>query len=432
MRFFTKITKINKSSEWDQWLKWVWLIAFIGGLVFQVRYIDEIREAYLSFKVIHRPIAVLLVSFSILPYILKRPLILFRGIVGLLTIFGLWRLISTFWSIKPLWTFYRSLEFLIMIALTAVTTWSLRDITDLQKWVNWVWLWHGFLLVSVWIGAVVFPEKAFIPCPGVIPYLLAGVIPVINPNGVATIGAILGIVSLTRWLITSRQRWLILMMFAFTTMILAQGRSAIVGALLGILFVLILSRRYNLIAFLGLLLSILVTVSTFREVIGSYFMRGQSEAVFWSFTGRKILWQFAWENYIRESPWLGYGAFAAPRFKVAEDISEKYPEFYSPEVLSGFDNTWTEVAVELGIIGAIFLAVILIATWFFCVKISLMGNLEELRLIIELSGVLVIITIRSFFTSALILHNSWPFFLVVGVISRLITSCKSRNKSILS
>jgi len=434
MNIFLNFTKIvtNRSSEWDRQWKWIWLIAFISGLVFRARHIDEIREAYLSLEVIHRPIAALLVGFALLPYILKRPLILFRGIIGLLMIFGLWRLMSTFWSIEPLWTFYRSLEFLIMVALTAITAWSLRNITDLQRWMNWMWLWYGFLMVSIWIGAVVFPEKAFLSTPGVIPYSLAGVVPVINPNGVATIGAILGVVSFTRWLTTGKRRWLLLMMPAFTTMILAQGRSALVGALLGILLVLILSRRYNLTTFLGLLMGILVIVPTFRENIKSYFMRGQTEAVFWSFTGRKILWQFTWENYVKENPWLGYGAFAAHRFKIAEDLKKNYPKFYSPETLSGLDNAWIDVTVELGIPGAIFLTMILIAIWFSCVKVSLIGSLEESRLAIEFSGVLAVLTFRSFFTSALILHSSWSFFLIIGGISWLIVSYKGKNKSVLS
>ena len=414
----TKIV-INRSSEWDRRWKWIWLIAFIGGLLFQARHADEIREAYLSLKVIHRPIAALLVCFAILPYISKQPFILFRGIIGLLTIFGLWRLMSTFWSIEPLWTFYRSLEFLIMVALTAITTWSLRSITDLQKWMNWFWLWHGFLLVSIWIGVVVFPEKALLPSRGVIPYLLAGVIPVINPNNVATIGAILSVVSFTRWLTTGKRKWLLLMMPAFTTMILAQGRSAMAGALLGILLTLILSRRYNLITFLSLLISILVIVPTFRETIKSYFMRGQTEELFWSFTGRQFWWQYAL-NYIKENPWIGYGAFAFSRFKAAEDLN--IPTF------SGLHNSWVDVAVEIGIPGAILLAVIFVAIWFSCIKVSLTGNLEERRLAIELSGVLAILTIRSFFTSALIFHNAWPFFLIIGGISWLTISYKGKSK----
>jgi len=421
INIFLNSTKIvtNRSSEWDRRWKWIWLIAFIGGLLFRARHVDEIREAYLSLEVIHRPIAALLVCFAILPYISKQPFILFRGIIGLLTIFGLWRLMSTFWSIEPLWTFYRSLEFLIIVALTAITTWSLRSITDLQKWMNWFWLWHGFLLVSIWIGVVVFPEKALLPSRGVIPYLLAGVIPAINPNSVATIGAILSVVSFTRWLTTGKRKWLLLMMPAFTTMILAQGRSAMAGALLGILLTLILSRRYSLITFLSLLISILVIVPTFRETIKSYFMRGQTEELFWSFTGRQFWWQYAL-NYIKENPWIGYGAFAFSRFKAAEDLNIP--------IFSGLDNSWVDVAVEIGIPGAILLAVIFVAIWFFCIKVSLTGNLEERRLAIELSGVLAILTIRSFFTSALIFHNAWPFFLIIGGISWLTISYKGKSK----
>ena len=50
MNIFLNSTKIvtNRSSEWDRRWKWIWLIAFISGLVFRVRHIDEIREAYLS------------------------------------------------------------------------------------------------------------------------------------------------------------------------------------------------------------------------------------------------------------------------------------------------------------------------------------------------------------------------------------------------
>ncbi len=41
----------------------------------------------------------------------------FRGLLGLLMVFTLISLVSAFWSVKPSWTLYKSLEYAVMLAL---------------------------------------------------------------------------------------------------------------------------------------------------------------------------------------------------------------------------------------------------------------------------------------------------------------------------
>ena len=410
-----------RQSSWEQWWRWLWLIAFIGGLTFVVRDLETISERPLQLEVIHRPITASIVGLLLLPTITRGPLVMFRGILGVLSLFALLRLVSTLWSPNPLWTLYRSLEYIVIVALTAYTAATLRTIEALRKWVNWVWLWYGLLMVSAWIGAIVAPEKALRPVPGaLLPVQLFGVFPPIDPNSVATIGAFLALVVINRWIESGNAiRWMPLIVISLATMILAQGRSALVGFLFGLLLVLVLHRRINIPSFL-----ILSTPLLLGEYFWEFFRRGQSPEIFNSFSGRKFWWEFAWEHYISKSPWIGYGAFAGQRFLVVRDLVE---EKLAGGILSALLNTWIDAATEIGLPGVLLLFLVVIMTWWTLVKRAWHGLGLERTLCAEVAGIFAVITVRSFFTSNILHHNDFAFFVTIGIAFALSYKTKVTN-----
>ena len=108
-----------------------------------------------------------------------------------------------------------------------------------------------------------------------------------------------------------------------------------------------------------------------------------------------------------DSPLLGYGAFAGPRFLVIEELG--YP------TLSTLHNTWVETAVEVGLSGTALLAATLASAWAYLVKKSIaITNLKARTPVVEIIAVLAMVTVRSFFMTALISHNDYMFFLSIG------------------
>ena len=413
-----------RRSSWERWWRWLWLIAFIGGLLFVPRDLETISKSPLQLEVIHRPITAGIVGLLLLPAIIRSPLVMFRGVLGVLTLFALLRLVSTLWSPNPLWTLYRSLEYIVIVALTAYTAATLRTVRELRKWVSWLWLWYGLLMVSAWMGAVVAPEKALRPVPGaLLPVQLVGVFPPINPNGLATLGALLALVGVSRWIEGGHAiKQVPLIAFSLTTMVLAQGRSALVGFLFGLLLILVFHKRINTPYFIAL--STLLMPLLLGEYFWEFFQRGQSPALLTSFSGRKLWWEFAWEHYISKSLWIGYGAFAGQRFLVAGDLIGKG---LAGETLSTLHNTWVEVAVEVGLPGASLLLLVVIMTWWTLVKGAWHGSGSERTLCAELAGVFAVITVRSFFASTMLLHNSFEFFVTVGIAFALNRKAKMAN-----
>jgi len=369
----------------------------------------------------------MLIGLLLIPLVLKRPDVLFRGILGLLTLFSLWRLASTLWSVNPLWTFYRSAEYLVIVALTACTVASLRNLTELRKWMNWVWGWYAILATSAWIGIFWVPGEALrsFSSDALIPVRLFGVFPKLNADGLSQLGASLALIGISRWLGGNRRTvWPLLSAWGIATMILAQGRAAMAGFFVGSVLILVLYRRIGLWIGLGLTLLTLFGASEFETLLWEFYRQGQSPTLFLSLSGRLYFWEFAWDNFIKESPLVGYGAFAGPRFLVIRELGY--------QTLSSLHNTWVETAVEIGLPGAFLLAATLVSVWVHLIKQSIgITNLKARTHIVEIIAVLAMITVRSFFTTALVSHNDYMFFGAIGCAEFLRRDYKRLNQSLM-
>ncbi|GAF97754.1 unnamed protein product, partial [marine sediment metagenome] len=109
--------KSISKTTWHRYSKWLWLIAFIGSLNFIMRNAGDFQANPIHIGVIHKLIATALISALLIPAVLKKSLKIFTGIPLTLLIFAIFRLISSAWSIYPLWSLYRSFEYLIIIFL---------------------------------------------------------------------------------------------------------------------------------------------------------------------------------------------------------------------------------------------------------------------------------------------------------------------------
>jgi O-antigen ligase len=99
----------------------------------------------------------------------------------------------------------------------------------------------------------------------------------------------------------------------------------------------------------------LVTLGWLDRIVG-FFTRGQDTAQFRSLTGRLEVWDVA-ITAVGERPLLGYGYYSGHRFSLVEKAS-----FVGDH--SNLDNTWLESLVDVGLLGAVPLAIFVAAgTW---------------------------------------------------------------------
>src|SRR2546422_990485 len=407
------LAKIRNLAAGFRWWHGLWFLLFVSGLTFRGRDIDTIREAPVDFWAGWRIGLIGLVAMVLLGRLAKRtsdwvPALL-RGLPAGVFLYGLASLVSTLWSVYPMWTLYKSLEYLVDVALLVAVVGAVRNVEEIKSLFDWTWLLSGLLLLTVWLGVLLRPEAAVLTGVGLIGIQLQGVLPSIASNGVGDLGAILLLVAVTRLLFRSHHRsfyWLVCLA-ALPTLVLAQSRSPFTGALLGLLAVFVLARRFGLLAFVGLAGAALIALTNALGIVQQAFLRGQSPALVRSLSGRVDFWTFGW-GLLRENPFLGLGGYAAGRFAVLGPLGDPGN--------STVHNAWLEILFGVGVIGLLPFLATFLGIWTNLLRVRDTGSTpsiaQELR--IEAVGIFVLLCFRSIFTVEFIWHPPLTFFLVLG------------------
>jgi O-antigen ligase len=334
----------------------------------------------------------------------------FRGPVGWLAAYAVFSVLSTLWSVYPAWKLYRSMEYFTGVALIAAVVGSFRATIELKALFDWTWLLTGLVLLSVWIGVVYAPEEA-VRQVGLLDIQLQGVFPRVAANSVGDLGAVIGIVSFVRFLYrkgSSRRFYLLALFVATVTLVLSQSRSPLTGFLLAILMVLFLDRRISLLVFVIVTIPLAASLTRLGDTFWEFFLRGQSEEMFLSLSGRVYWWQAALP-LIKENPLLGHGAYAAGRFLVAKDFGP---------TLSSLHGTWPEVLIGTGLVELLLLLGTVLGTWIIVLrspsKHATIDGILQQQLRLEAVGVLVLLTVRSVFSGPFIWHPALDWLLIVG------------------
>lgn len=394
------------NTSWGK-LRLIWIIVFVAGLVFVGRDAATARDEMIGLGQIHRIVCIFALAIILLHFFLKNPSIPFKSTFFFLTLFSFWQIITSFWSTFPAWTLYRSVEYLIIVWITAYCAASLRDVSLFVKWIDFVWICVGLLVFTVWLSLIIAPDIARGPSKGILSFSLMGAYPRINSNSVSMFGGILGIISFVRMRSSSENKWKFLFLISIATMILSQGRSGMGAFALGILVAIMLMRQVRFLLMLFILASIMITFYAFDELFWDYLLRGQTEAQFWLFSGRINVWDYTYHKFIIDQPLAGFGAYAAGRFLALEDYLG----------WSSLHSTWIESFIGNGIPATIFFALIVIYAWIILVKYCLVnyGN-EHNSYFIEIASVFTALIFRSVFTTQFMMHNDFVFFLIMGTV----------------
>ena len=416
------MSSVTKKSNKIFYLKSLWFIAFISGLTFVLQDIEILRTDPIQVSIIHKSISHLILGLFVCFQLLKRPSIIFKDVILIFVFFCGWCFLSTFWSIYPTWTLYRSLEYFIFISLVAYTAFSLKSFKELKEIVDFIWFLIGLLIISVWVGILVFPDEAMQPSRGLIPFILHGAFPRLNANTVSHIGGIISIVGLSRLFSSRKKKWILLVLLGIATMILAQGRSGILGFVIAALFLLFFHKKISLLLMVTILIFILIGYTQIDVILYRFILRGQTQEVIWGLSGRMYKWEHA-KTFILDRPFLGYGAFAGSRFLVM-------PEITGP-LSSSTHNAWVELTVEVGLIGVILYILSIFLVIFnlfrFIFKFQYINN-NYLCLLIEMLCVMLLLIVRSIFTTA-VLITPYDFAFLIVLVSTLFFRKIERVKS---
>jgi len=401
--------KVSYLLSYVEWYHICWLLIFLSSLTFRTRSSQTIEESPIDIWALYRIGLVGLVALIMMIRLVTRKTdfvgALFRGVIGALAIYGVVSVVSTAWSVNRFWTLYRSSEFFVDIMLIAATFVSIKSVAECHRYLNWVIMLQGFLMVSIWSGIIFFPNYALQPIRGIVNIQLIGVLPNVSANGVGQVGALISIVALIRLFYPNKHKYFysVVLIMSLLTLFLAQSRSSILALGVAIIASLLVTRRFRILFAIGLIMLILLTFTDFGSTFTQFYLRGQDEALFGTLSGRTDWWD-ASLTLLADRPLTGYGAYAAARFLVLTQLGY--------ESTSSIHNVWLEVLLGTSFLGIVPLASAIAGSM--AILSAFLLNMSQKvvasRMATELIGILTLLLVRTVFTSGVFIWHVPLFF----------------------
>ena len=215
------------------------------------------------------------------------------------------------------------------------------------------------LIAVVWLEVYLLPGQAVTRVNSPLPLQVEGVFPSIDHNGVGTLGAIMFVWSLGRFLtpdVEGQPRGKLALLLSFVglvTLLAAQYRTGYIAAALALLLVLVFRYRKILLIVLGSVALVLASSAANRAE--PFLLRGESPEQASELSSRVDWWKLAIPVW-KESPLIGGGLLTATRLEVLTPIGQ--------ESTSTIHSTWVEALVGTGVTGLLMLAVaFLVLLW---------------------------------------------------------------------
>jgi len=396
---FSGIHSLGQSFGWQEWL---WALLFISAMTFEVGNVHEMMNSPLASNkwVVLRLGSELIVAFLLAWRVVsgKNSLrYLFTGLLGFMGLYCLICLVSTTWSIVPLFTFFKSAEYSLDVVAAALIFESASTAEDYVKLLNWTYIVYALEVGSAWVGAVISPTDAFDEMGR-----LSGTFPMIGANGIGTTGAILTLVCISRLLSRDSSKggrawyWAVIV-FGVASMIVSHTRNAVGGFILGLAVILVLTKKKWILFALASLVTPLLALTPIGAIVVTYLRRGQDNDALRGLSSRTDFWAYAWEQ-LTHHPLTGLGAYAGGRFGVLEKIGR---------IDTGaLHSDWVDTLVGTSFWGVLALLAAVVGTIWFLLrgKFSSRLNALERGLTVECTGVMAMLTLHSFFNDEFAWH----------------------------
>ncbi|MFC1772733.1 O-antigen ligase family protein [Pseudomonadota bacterium] len=377
---------------------WAWVLLFFNLIRFLPRGHDVTGlDPHSSYRILLVIGASILVMLSLVAN--SRSLIQFaRPPLLFLLAYSLVAIGSSLTASVAFYSLWKAIEMLVLTGCIAALLGMPNFKIGIGKAYQIMVLLLGVFCFSPWLSAILAPSQAFQPQAGLIPVMLYGVIPPVNPNTLGFLSSVTGLVLTARFMRHQDKRYLYgaLWFLAMVTLFMSNSRTGIAAYILGVVAYSIVDNRKNITVLVMAFGLVIILVGPVRDLAGQYLQRGQHIESVRNMSGRASTWKVAYEYFLK-SPYVGHGYAAAGRFDVLGNAS------------SHLHGTIFEVMVGLGLMGlvpfllwVIFTGVLMFKAW----RNVRQGYPDDARSVVaEWSGLFVILIIRSTTSSGLYAHN---------------------------
>src|SRR5207247_1567021 len=188
--------------------------------------------------------------------------------------------------------------------------------------------YHVVLVLSVWLGVLLWPGRAVASAHSPLPWQVKGVFPDIDFNGVGSLGVVMTLWSLA-YLASPRDqdapsRILAVSMaiLGFVTLVAAQYRTGYVALAVGLMLLLFFRKRKQLAV---LVLALGIGAALWGPAVANrtepFLLRGETTQEASGLSSRVEWWKLAIPVW-RSSPIIGRGLLTATRFDVLDPIGQ--------------------------------------------------------------------------------------------------------------
>jgi O-antigen ligase len=402
-------------------------LLYISTLVFRIRNQEATQAQPLDAWALLRIIPEMIVAGWLAARLFRRGpaavwiRFLFQGLPGALTMFALVCVASTFWSVYPAWTLFKSLEYMLDIFVLAAALANIGTLQAYETMFSWVWVIFGVELAWVWLQWPLWPSESLEDGR------LKGVLPATGWNAVGQSGALFAVIAICKLLPIKgsskpHRGWcIVLFVFGMASLLLSQTRNTVAGFAFAALLVLVLSRRTWLAVAMSVLGGLVAVLTPIGPMIVTYLQREQSADAMASLTGRADFWGFAWDQFL-QNPLTGLGAYAAGRFYIMTKLGIDTATLHSD---------WVELLVGVGLLGFIPFVTALLGTWWVLLRsiYDYSFTVQERQMALEAAGVLAVITVHSFFNDELTWHAPLLLLVILGYAEMLRRRRKGRVRA---
>ena len=411
--FFYVLKKSKDLFSKNKLLKFAWAILFISVFLWRLRTSKDLMANPVDTTAFLRMVEVAVAGLIAVFMLMTKPNIsALMGPVGLMLMYSLSGIISGVYSSYPLYAAYKALETTAGVVLITAILGRCEDFDSIKEFVQLNIALFGLLIVLVWVGALLWPALAFSGSKGILSVKLFGVMPVINPNAVGFIGALLALVAfcqMNKKLATKEKIfWRNLLIVSLITLVIAQSRTSLIGFVVAIGVWLLLNRKMKILFFISLLALIILFNIAASEILVDYFKRGSSDEMLYTLTGRTTAWGHAWRMF-KQSPLLGYGFASGARFDVLQG-----------QGMVGMHGSIFDVIVNVGLLGLIPWLMALIIGW-----IQLVGTFLRFSHIMNptvkmfhslMISIMLLISFRAMTGTTIVMHDK-EFLLLLVVLA---------------
>jgi len=406
-------------------------LIFISLLIVATRDFNQAQQSAVGLSNIHKILSIPLIIVMVLYYFLKKMTMIKLPIqIVMYILFIVIAFIGSLFSSNWIgYSLFKILEIMAVI-LTIIYFWDLSYQYPfvIKKIYNYTIKYYKILIISSIVGAVLYPNIAIRP-PSMfqdayLPFQLFGSIVSINANSLGMLGAIIFFISFISMFKSKNKLAFFWLLISLTIVIFAQSRTSVIGLLLVISIFLLINANSGIIKKIIIVIFGIALFLLSLDGLTAYLERGYSIKHMEKLSGRSQWWEYAW-NYFNNSD-IFYQVFGGGFGTASREILTKMGH---PDA-STLHSDYMDSLVSTGYIGSLFLLLMNLSVIYMLIKNF--NSIKKDYFLIELSGVLILLLIRSFTGPTLVTHNFFLimyFILIINFIYYLGLNSKCRSLS---